>query len=214
MLGMEDVDIHLDNNQVRFVVRQVEDPTKLGDLLPVGFGDVGEGAVDDELAEEGEGRKWNDHGPQWVAKEGKKNRFVSTLTQMVSILPEGKPLFEGPCQEAEIEEVEVQPMDDPKDPGAWEKEIGKEGVGGAYIFSDGSLLEIGNVGGGAFMVGTDGAEVEVKVEIGDVATVWNGEVGSMPRGLRLTKAMREEKVLILADLKAAIAAVKRPAKPG
>ena len=38
---------------------------------------------------------------------------------------------------------------DPEDPDAWEKEIGKTGIGGAYVFSDGSLLENGNVGGGA-----------------------------------------------------------------
>ena len=192
----------------------MEDPTKLGDLLPVGFGDVGGGVVDDELAEEGEGRKWNDHGPQWVAKEGKKDRFMSTLTRMVSILLEGKPLFGGLCQKAEIEEVEVRPVDDPKDPEAWEKEIGKEGVGAAYIFSDGSLLETGNVGGGAFVVGTDGEEVEVKVEIGDVAMVWDGEVAGMTGGLKRTKVMREGKVLILADSKAAIAAVKKAGKTG
>ena len=53
MAGMEDVPTHLDNNQVRFVARQVEDPSKLGDILPVGFGED----VDDELAEEGEGRR-------------------------------------------------------------------------------------------------------------------------------------------------------------
>ena len=54
MAGVEDVGIHLDNSQVRFVARQVEDPTKLGDMLPVGFGD--NNMLDDELAEEGDSR--------------------------------------------------------------------------------------------------------------------------------------------------------------
>ena len=103
--GVEDIPTHLDNNQVRFVARQVEDPSKLGDMLPVGFG--GDAMLDDELAEEGDGRTWNNHGPQWVAKEGKKDGFVSTLTRMVSILLEGKPLFRGLCQKVEIEEVDV-----------------------------------------------------------------------------------------------------------
>ena len=49
--------------------------------------------VDDELTEEGDGRRWDDHGPQWVGKEGKKDGSVSTLTRAVSILPEGKPLW-------------------------------------------------------------------------------------------------------------------------
>ena len=33
----------------------VENLSKLGDILPVGFGDAGGGMVDDELAEEGKG---------------------------------------------------------------------------------------------------------------------------------------------------------------
>ena len=44
-------------------------------------------------------------------------------------------------------------------------------MGGEYIFSDGSLLESGNVGGEAFIVGSRGAEVEVESGIGNVATV-------------------------------------------
>ena len=105
-------------------------------------------------------------------------------------------------------------MEDPKDPEAWEKEIRKEGVEGAYIFSDGSLLESGNVGGGAFVVGTDGGESEVEVEIGDVATVWDGEVAGMAGGLAKVKAKGERKVLILADSKAAIAAGKKAGRTG
>ena len=35
----------------------------------------------------------------------------------------------------------------------------KAGGGGAYIFSDGSLIENGNVGSGAYLVGSGGAEV-------------------------------------------------------
>ena len=68
--------MHMDNNQVRFVARSVEDPSKLGDIMPMGFGD--EIILDDELAEEGEG---DDHGSQWVNKEGKRDGFVSALTR-------------------------------------------------------------------------------------------------------------------------------------
>ena len=122
-------------------------------MLPVGFGDAGGGVMDDELAEEGEGRRWDDHGPQWVNTEGKKDRFVSTLTRAVSILPEGKPLWGGPCQKIEIEGVDVRPTgakgsekNDLEDPDAWEAEIRKAGIGGAFVYSDGSLLESGKVG--------------------------------------------------------------------
>ena len=106
---------------------------------------------------------------------------------MVSILPEGKPLWGRPCQKG-IEEVDLRPRggkgseQDPDDPEAWEKEIQKAGRGSAYVFWDGSLLENkkrnggGIVGGRTFTVGSDGVEAEVKREIGDVATVWDGEV--------------------------------------
>ena len=64
--------------------------------------------------------------------------------------------------------------------------ISKTGKEGDYEFSDGSLLEGGNVGGGAFVVKEGGAEEEVECGIGDVATVWDGEVASMAEGLART----------------------------
>ena len=64
--------------------------------------------IDDELTEE-DCRMWNDHCPQWVGKEGKRDGFVSTLTRMVSVLPEGKPFWGGPCRKVDIEEVDVRP---------------------------------------------------------------------------------------------------------
>ena len=56
--------------------------------MPLGFGD---GGMSDD--DEGEGRRWNN---QWVGKEGKTDGLGSTLTHMVSILPEGKPLWGPP----------------------------------------------------------------------------------------------------------------------
>ena len=94
----------------------------------------------------------------------------------------------------------------------WEKEIGKAGRGGAYIFSDGSLLESGNVGGGVFIVGSRGAEDEVERGIGNLATVWDGEVAGMAGGL--ARVRPEKKVLILADSKSAIAAVRKAGRTG
>ena len=38
---------------IRFIFRTAEDPSKLGGMLPVGFGD--DRQIDDKLAEEGEG---------------------------------------------------------------------------------------------------------------------------------------------------------------
>ena len=96
--------------------------------MPVGFGDAD--VMNDEW-EVGEGGTIIAHSG-WKKRA---RRFVSTLTWMTSILPEGKPLWGGPCRKAEIEEVYVRPTggkdsrDDPKTPDAWEKEIGKIGKG-------------------------------------------------------------------------------------
>ena len=68
--------------------------------------------------------------------------------------------------------------------------------------------------GGAFVVGMDGREQEVGIGIGDVATVWDGEDAGMAGGLSLTRTTQEKKVIILADSKAAIAAVKKAGKTG
>ena len=107
---------------------------------------------------------------------------------MFSILPEGKPLWGGPCRKLDIEKEDVRltggngsEKKNPEDPGAWENEISKVGAGGVFIFSDGSLLESGNVGGGAFVVGTNGKEQEVVCGIGSVATVWDDRTA---RGLQ------------------------------
>ena len=51
------------------------------------------------------------------------------------------------------------------------------------MFSDGSLLESGNVGGGEFIAGIVKQEKEVECGIGDVATVWDGEVAGMTEGI-------------------------------
>ena len=114
-----------------------------------------------------------------MARSGstRKVRRTGTLTRVVSTLSEGKPLWDGQCGKIEIEEVDVIPAggkdskDDPRNPEAWEKEISKIGKGGAYIFSDGSLLDGEIVGGVAFVVGKGGKEMEVECGVGDVATV-------------------------------------------
>ena len=67
-----------------------------------------------------------------------------------------------------------------------------------------------------------GREVEVECSIGDVATVWDGEVAGMAQGLgRMQEGktqglgrMQEGKTLILADSQAAITTVRRAGMTG
>ena len=137
--------------------------------MPVGFGH--ETQIDGEL-KEGDGRRWNDHGLQWVGKEGKKDGFVSTLTRMTSYCRRGNHYggvnvrklkswrwISGPLEEREA--IMTQR--------AWmrgrSKSV-KRGSGRAVVYSDGSLLESGNVGGGVFVVGTDGQEKEPECGVG------------------------------------------------
>ena len=143
------------------------------------------------------------------------------MTRAVGVLLEGKPLWGGPCQKVNIEEVDLRSSgakgseQNPNDQDAWEREIRRAGVGGALVFSDGSLLEGGVVGGGAFVMRTGNqgiTEKEVEYEIGDVATVWDGEVAGMAGGLAEVKA--ERKILILVDSKAAIVAVRKAGRVG
>ena len=102
-----------------------------------------------------------------------------------------------------------------------EKEIRNTGKGEDYVFSNGSLLEGGRMGGGAFIVKRGGTEEDVECGIGDVARVWDGEVAGMAEGLtRLSYnegTIRERKVgkvLMLADSRAAIAAVQKASRTG
>lgn len=62
------------------------------------------------------------------------------------------------------------------------------------------------------MVRTGRTEGEVGCEIRSVATVWDGEAAGMAGGL--AKMRREDKILILADSKAAIARLAGRGKQG
>ena len=100
--------------------------------------------------------------------------------------------------------------EDPEDPEAWGKSISTTGAGGAFVYSDGSLLEGDNVGGGAFAAELDRREQEVICGVGTLATVWDGEVAGMAEGLAsIPKNRNGKRVLILADSKAVIAAVRK-----
>lgn len=64
------------------------------------------------------------------------------------------------------------------------------------------------------MVGSSGAEGEVECGIGNVATVWDGEVAGMAGGLAKVRQGGEQKVLILAGSRIAIEVVKKAGRMG
>ena len=57
--GVENVATHLDNNRSGSWLGAWRTPPIWATLW-----DEGGGVIDDELAEEGAGRRWNDHGPE------------------------------------------------------------------------------------------------------------------------------------------------------
>ena len=73
LVGAEDVRTHLDSCQARFMARCVEDPSKLEDILPVGFGDEGHDVLTEGVS-------------------GRRMASFSTLMRMAVVLSEGKPL--------------------------------------------------------------------------------------------------------------------------
>ena len=133
--------------------------------------------IDNYLTEEDGGIR-NDHGPQSVRMEGKKNGYVSTLTRTVR--------GEAPLgRKVDIEEVDVRPTG-----GRGVKMSRRTLMHGrstsarlvlaARLLSP-SLLRGGNVGGGAVIV--DSGEREVECGVRTMATMWDGEVGGMTGGL-------------------------------
>ena len=61
------------------------------------------------------------------------------------------------------------------------------------------------------MVEQGGGEAEVECAVGEVATVWDGEVAGMAEGLA---RIQDGKILILAESQAAMAAVRKAGKTG
>ena len=111
----------MDNNQVRLVARCVENPSKLGDIMPESFGDEGGG--------EGEKKDVRSASCERGSHSGRSCRKIEI--EEVDIRPTG-----GKGSEQ-----------DPEDQEAWEKEIGKAEIGCAYGYSDDSLSESENGGG-------------------------------------------------------------------
>ena len=71
-------------------------------------------------------------------------------------------IVEWACRMVKIEEIDIRlcrekgSKQDPEDPEAWEREIEKAGLWKGYVFSDGTLVEGGKVGGGAFILWQEG----------------------------------------------------------
>ena len=97
--------------------------------------------------------------------------------------------------------------DSPKE--SWQLAINETRGNATVVFTDGSRDESGRVGAGWYV---EGGLAQGHLGLGKCATVWDGEVAGMRKGLEAVD--RRKKVLILSDSQAAIAAVKRAGRTG
>ena len=89
----------------------------------------------------------------------------------------------------------------------WERAIKEAGERRLVVYTDSSRDSDGRVGGGWHASGNGAGSVAV----GSIATVWDGEVASIPQALRMTL---EVDILVLSDSRAALRAIKRAARSG
>ena len=119
----------------------------------------------------------------------------------------------GTCPKTEIQEIQLElgGMDDKI---WWETQLQDEEVteGRRLVYSDGSMLEDGKVGGGWYGKGWMGCSPQGHSHVGGTATVWDGEIAGMAGAAE--KFERGEKILLLADSRAAISAVRKAGRTG
>ena len=96
-----------------------------------------------------------------------------------------------------LQEVDLELMAEDS-PNHWEHAI--RAVDVIPIYTDGIRVEDGTVGGGYYL-----SQGKLGVRVGKVATVWDGEVVGLERGI-IAATNREWKILLLSDSKAAIEA--------
>ncbi|KAF8453564.1 RNase H-domain-containing protein [Kalaharituber pfeilii] len=201
--GVESAETALDAAQARLVARSMGDPEGCGDIWTADF--RGEGDVEER------GRDWKDWSVGWATQ--KKDGFESVAGRVQStvsfVMPEGvdEVSWGGRCAKVEVEEVNREGR---KGGGAeeWESSVFWATQGAGVVYTDGSMNEKGRVGGGFWKWDGGGGE-----EMGTGATVWDGEMKGMRKGIE--KAVpAPANVVILTDAQAAIAAVKKAGRLG
>ena len=142
--------------------------------------------------------------------------YTSVASRMLAQLglEENKELsWGGTCPETEIQEIQLE-LGGTDDRIWWETQLQDEQVteGRRLVYSDGSMLEDGKVGGGWYGKGWMGCIPQGHSHVGDIATVWDGEIAGMAGAVEGFE--RGEKILLLADSKAAISAVRKAGRTG
>ena len=112
----------------------------------------------------------------------------------------------GTCWRGIVEIVDLGPSKS-STCAVWERAIWEAGERRLVVYTDGSRDGDGRVGGGRHAPGNGAGSVAV----GNVATVWDGEVAGIHQALRMAP---DVDVLVLSDSTAALRAIKRAADRG
>ena len=194
---MEDVETILNAGQARYMARCMADLSTTEDIWAED--------VPNKTA-----RPWNDHQTPWNPPRGSKRKdgfqtiaelLLSTIdTCTTDSLSWGKeiPQFEIEERDLGCSATSIKM--------AWQSAISQTNL--LPIYTDGSKLESGIVGGGYYF-----DQGKLGIRVGPMATVWDGEITGLERG---TKAAgnRDWDILLLTHSRAAIQATKNAGTRG
>ena len=197
LAAVEDVDTILEAGQMRFMARSMGDPSTSRDIW-------------DSALVRAIGRQWTDHSALWhhsevaFGKDGYESIAVRLLGRLEVELGEciswGGRVERVQCREIDLQCSASTPAN------KWQLAI--DGTCCETVFTDGSMSEQGVVGGGYHF-----SQGSLGVRVGLMATVWDGEIAGLERGLRAAE-VRGGRILLLTDSKAAIQAVKKAGHTG
>ena len=122
------------------------------------------------------------------------------------IAGKGQLSYGGECWREHVEVVDLGPCKS-STLEVWEWAIKEAGEGRLVVYTDGSRDSGGRVGGGWHAPGNGAGSVAV----GNIATVWDGEVAGIRQALRMAP---EVDMLVLSDSTAALQAIVKAARSG
>ena len=122
------------------------------------------------------------------------------------ITGKGQLLFGGVCWRGRVDIVNLRPCKSSAS-AVWEQEIREAGEQRLEVYTDGSRDSDGRVAGGWHASGNGAGSVAV----GNIATVWDGEVAGIRQALRMAP---DVDILVLSDSTAALRAIKQAAGSG
>src|SRR5258705_406963 len=145
---------------------------------PEGVGDIWPGSA--KLGNKEEiGRHWRDKALRWAPLEYKgKDGYTSVASRMLAQLDleEDEELsWGGLCPRVQVDELDLE-LGSTDNRDWWEYRLQDEDLiqGRKLVYSDGSKLEDGKVGGGWY-----GEQQMGSTRVGDTVTVWDGEIAGM-----------------------------------